>query len=345
MKVRGFYFTTMIGGTKRIALTPETILQRITAYDIFRFYVPNKDWSVNHAINSPFRKDKSPSFMIGNRGGTLFFIDYADGNVRGDCFQFVKNLYGLTSMNDVLLLIDRDFGLGLAGESTNTAVYKQIIAEYKQPEELGKRYCNIQVTPRAFNHEELAYWNEYHQNLQDLRDNNIFALNKVFMNKQLFTFKPTELKFGYYYNGHWKIYRPFSEKMYKWVPNNVPITTMEGLGNLSPDKDAFINKSKKDYMVVKKIIESSCAVQNEGLACFSEENVTYLKEHSRRQILSFDSDAPGVTNSQQITKIFDFDYMNVPREYLKEDIKDWAELARVKGMSTVEKIFKEKGLL
>lgn len=334
----------MIGGIKRVELTQETILQRISEYDIFRFYVPNKRWEVNHVMNSPLRKDDSPSFMIGNRGGSLFFIDFADGNTRGDCFQFVKSLYGLTSLNDVLILIDKDFGLGLSGESTNTAVYKKIVQEYKQPEDLGKRYTNIQVVPRKFTKEELAYWNEYHQDLQDLRDNNIFALNKVYLNKQLFSFKPTELKFGYYYNGFWKIYRPFTDKKLKWLPNNVPISTMEGLENIKGVDYAFVNKSKKDYMVVKKIIESTCAVQSENIACFSEENVAYLKTNSKRQILSFDSDVAGVENSQQITKLFDFDYMNVPRIYLNEGIKDWAELARVKGMSEVEKIFKDKGL-
>lgn len=334
----------MIGGPKKTELTIDTILQRISAYDVFRFYCPNKDWAVNHAMNSPFRKDNSPSFMIGNKGGSLYFVDFADSSTKGDCFQFVKTLYGLNSINDVLIKVDKDFGLGLSGESTNTAEYKQIVSEYKQPEELGKRYTNIQVVPRKFTHEELAYWNEYHQDIQDLRDNDVFSLNKVFLNKQLFSFKPTELKFGYYYNGFWKIYRPFADKKVKWMPNNVPITTMEGLSNLKPDKDAFINKSKKDYMVVKKILEHTCAVQNEGLGCFSEENVAYLRANSKRQILSFDSDLPGVTNSQQITKIFDFDYANVPRMYLP-DINDWAGLARAKGMNTVEQIFKDKGLI
>ncbi len=36
------------------------------------------------------------------------------------------------------------------------------------------------------------------------------------------------------------------------------------------------------------------------------------------------SDITGVTNSQQITKLFEFDYCNVPKTYLKEGIKDWS---------------------
>ena len=89
-------------------------------------------------------------------------------------------------------------------------------------------------------------------------------------------------------------------------------------------------------MVISKLYSCSCAVQNEGIGCFSEENVEYIKSNSKRQILSFDSDITGVTNSQQITKLFDFGYLNVPKRYLQEGIKDWADLARIKGMNSVE---------
>jgi DNA primase len=335
----------MIRGQKRLELTPETLFQRITQYDIFRFYMPNKDWKINQVTRSPFHEDKDPSFLIGNRGGNLTFIDFANTAWKGDCFTFVKLLYGLSSMNDVLMMIDKDFGLGLVNQSTNTSVYKQIKAEYKQPEELGKRYANVQVITKPFLKEELTYWGEYHQDIQDLRDNNIFSIKRVYLNKQIFSMKETDLRFGYYYDGHWKIYRPYVDKKVKWVPNNVPIYTMEGLENIKGCEYSFINKSKKDYMVVKKLLESTCAVQNEGIGCFTVENVKYLKENSKRQILSFDSDITGVANSQQITKMFDFDYCNVPREYLVHGIKDWADLAKKYGMAVVEKIFQSKGLI
>jgi hypothetical protein len=129
------------------------------------------------------------------------------------------------------------------------------------------------------------------------------------------------------------------------MPNNVPITTMDGLQDVEDCKIAFINKSKKDYMVMKKIFPCSCAVQNEGVGCFSHENVEYLKANSDQQILSFDCDVTGVQNSQQITKLFDFGYCNVPKKYLTEGIKDWADLAKIYGMKTVEQILKQKGIL
>jgi hypothetical protein len=333
----------MITGKKKTTLTPETILQRITEYDIFRWYMPDKSWKLNAVTYSPFRNENNPSFLIGNRYGKLSFVDFADGTKKGDCFTFVKLLYNLHTIDDVLKLIDRDFGLGISGMPTGE--YKKITAEYQQPEELGKRYSHIQVVTRPFTQEELAYWNLYYQDIQDLRDNNIYSIKKLYFNKQLFFLKDTELRFGYFYDGHWKIYRPFADRKNKWVPNNVPITMMDGLNDVKNCPVAFINKSKKDYMVMKKIFPCCCAVQNEGIGAFSPENVEYLKANSDRQILSFDSDVAGVTNSQQITKLFDFDYLNVPKKFLSEGIKDWADLAKDHGLQVIEDYLKEKQLL
>ena len=129
------------------------------------------------------------------------------------------------------------------------------------------------------------------------------------------------------------------------MPNNVPITAMDGKLDITNCDVAFINKSKKDYMVMKKVFPCCCAVQNESVGCFSEENVQFLKDNSKKQILSFDSDVPGVTNSQQITQLFGFDYCNVPKQFLKEGIKDWADLSRKYGLKLIEEILKEKRLL
>lgn len=331
----------MIKGNIREPLTVEAVLRRISQYDVFRYYMPNREWKLNKVTYSPFRNESHPSFLIGNRGGNVTFIDFADGK-KGDCFTFVKELFNISSMNDVLRKIDRDFGLGISEAPTKD--YKRITSEYQQPTEV-KRYSLIQVVTRKFTNRELSYWNDYHQSLEDLKNNNIYAVKKVYLNRQLFSIPEEEMVFGYFYDGYWKIYRPLSDRKNKWVPNNVPITTMDGKDDITNCKTAIITKSKKDYMVLKKVFPCVCAVQNESISCFSEENVLYLKNNSKRQILSFDSDVAGVTSSQQITKLFDFEYLNVPKEYLGEGIKDWADLANKYGLLAIEDYFKTKALI
>ena len=334
----------MITGERKTKLSMEAILSRISEYDIFRYYMPNHDWKINRVTYSPFRYENNPSFMIGNKRGYLMFIDYADTSKRGDCFNFVQMLHNLPSISDALKMIDKDFGLGLSS-GVITGEYKKIIANYKQPE-IEKRYSLIQVKVRKFTQTELDYWAQYHQDIQDLRDNNIYSIKELYLNKQRFPLAENELRFGYLYDGqYWKIYRPFAVKKHKWMPNNVPITAMDGKENIIDCNTAFINKSKKDYMVMKKIFPCSCAVQNEGLGCFSHEDVEFLKANSDRQILSFDADDVGVQNSKQITEMFDFEYLNVPRQYLAEGIKDWADLAKAHGLQAIEKYLKSKNLL
>lgn len=331
----------MIHGEKLKRLSIETILERISEYDIFKFYMPHGDWKLNQVTLSPFRNERHPSFLIGNRKGFLSYIDFGDTSYRGDCFNFVQQMFNI-SIEDALRKIDKDFGLGFYGESKD---YKAVTGAYKQPE-ITKRNTLIQVVTRKFTKEELDYWKQYHQDIEDLRANNIYSIKKLYFNKSLYSFPDNELKFGYLYDGgFWKVYRPFGDKKSKWSPNNVPITAMDGLEDVKYCRIAFINKSKKDYMVMKKVFPCCCAVQNEGIACFSPENVAYLKANSDIQILSFDSDVTGVKNSQQITKLFDFEYLNVPKKYLQEGIKDWADLAKVHGLKAIEEILKQKDLL
>ena len=333
----------MIQGKKRVKLTPDSILEKISEYDIYKMYMPHQNWKINVVTYSPFRNEKNPSFIIGYRGGALRFVDFGDSSKKGGCFNFVMTLFNV-SLNDALLMIDRDFDLGIVTASS-TKNYERIVADYAQPTATSKREYFIQVKTRKFTNEELAYWNGYYQDIDDLRANNVYSIDTVYLNKQKFPIKDSELRFGYLYEGHWKIYRPFADKKNKWMPNNVPITMMDGLDDIKDCDVAFINKSKKDYMVMKKIFPCCCAVQNEGMGCFSEENVEYLKENSERQILSFDADEVGVKNSQLITKKFDFEYCNVPKLYLGEGIKDWSDLAKVHGLKVIEQYLTQKELI
>ena len=99
----------MIKGKRKVELNIDTVLSRITPYDIFKYYMPTNNWAVNHVTTSPFRKDRNPSFMIGNRSGRLGFIDFGDGELKGDCFTFVRKMFSLDSLDITLKMIDYDF--------------------------------------------------------------------------------------------------------------------------------------------------------------------------------------------------------------------------------------------
>jgi hypothetical protein len=140
--------------------------------------------------------------------------------------------------------------------------------------------------------------------------------------------------FGYLYeNKYWKVYMPLEEKKSKWK-SNLPNTYMEGKENLNMFKKngelvdfVIITKSKKDRIIISKTIDIYCVnVQSENMFCFNEENVSFLKENTKTQILSFDNDSTGVANSIAISNRFGFKYLNIPRDSGAKDFADYAKL-------------------
>lgn len=340
----------MIKGTiSENRLTIDNILKMITPFDIYKYYLMNVGvmvFRINREMSSPYHKDDNPSFLISDRGGTLHHIDFTDTSKRGDCFQFVQDLYNIPSLPETLKVIDRDFGLGLSVRGSNVGAYRVITRGYEQPEVSNDKPTKIQIITRKYNRDELGYWNNFYQDIEDLKSENVYVPKKIYLDGKLYNIPLNEIAFAYLYEEKfWKIYRPFAPtKKEKWL-SNVPITCMDGKQNIQNCEMAFINKSKKDYLLMKKLIKTTCGVQNEGIACFSKENVDFLKSNSKRQILSFDNDEPGVKNSIQITGMFGFEYCNVPKLYLSEKITDWADLARWYGIKEVEDCLKKKKII
>ena len=174
----------MIKGTKRVILTKELILSKISSYDIFKFYMPNKDWQINVVSLSPFRNEKNPSFIIGPKGegGALLFIDFADTSLKGDAFTFVQKIHNVPTFYQTLVKIDKDFDLGFS-TGTTTRRYEKIIKSYSKPTIVAKDYSFIQVKTRKFTNEELLYWNDYYQDIEDLKREHIFVPKKIWINK------------------------------------------------------------------------------------------------------------------------------------------------------------------
>lgn len=334
----------MITGVRKKELTPESVLNLISEFDIYRLYMPDKDWKINQATTSPFRVDHNPSFSISNRNGQLHHIDFADSNYQGDCFEFVKQMFHITTLNDVLKKIDQDFGLGFYSNS-NPGEYKRIVKEYIQPEELGKRYSLIQVKTRKFTDTELLYWKDYYQDINDLRANNIYSIKELYLNRQRIMLEENELRFGYFYPelGCWKIYKPHSERKYKWI-SNVPLITTYGLNNLNKEYNTLIVDSLKDYLICRKVYNYVVQVQNESLASFSEETVNYIKQNSREVFYGGDSDSAGKQASYAITQAFGFIHINPPDRLLPQG-KDWGEWCKLEGLEVIREHFIKKGLI
>jgi hypothetical protein len=171
----------------------------------------------------------------------------------------------------------------------------------------------------------------------------VYSIDTVYLNKKKFPILDSELRFGYLYEGHWKIYVPYTtNKRGKWL-SNVPLATAKGLENLKPDKNTLICKSLKDYMVCKKVYPHVCHIQNESTAALSEEVVEFIKNNSKEVFYGGDSDVPGKKASFDITESFGFRHINPPDDLLPE-VKDFADWAKLEGLEVIRLHFRKKDL-
>lgn len=333
----------MIKGHKREELSADNILAKVSELLIYRHYFGQ--FELNETTYNHLRGEDTsscPSFIISNRYGHLHHKDFAMGDDwSGNCFKLVQQIHGC-SYNEALKIIDRDLGLGILPEH-NSGIYRKLKKELKVPDEISKRYSLIQVVTRKFTKEELSYWQEYGQSLEDLKANHIYSIKEMYLNKKRHPL--ADLRFGYLYDGYWKIYSPYEDKKRKWI-SNVPLTMTRGLNNLSPDKNTLICKSLKDYMVCRKVYSNVCHVQNESKSAFSEETVKFIKANSKDVFYGGDSDDPGKKASYEITRSFGFKHINPPDNLLCEyNAKDFADWARCEGLDAIEKHFKLKKLI
>ena len=333
----------MIRGNIKLELSVDTILSKISAYDIYRFYFG--DFKINEVTYNHLRGEKggTPSFVIGNKGkhGELRHMDFSSSSWRGDCFDLVRSIYNC-SLWEACVKIDQDFGLGI--HSTPLRDYKKIVSKYSQPEELGKRYSLIQVVTRKFTKEELAYWEEYHITPEELKSNHIYSIKELYINKSRYALSNDVLRFGYLIcGGYWKIYFPHESKKRKWL-SNVPLTTIYGLENIDKDHNTLIVDSLKDMIVCKKIYNHVIQVQNESLSCISKEDAEYITANSKEVFVGFDADEAGKLASRLVTGTYGWKHINPPDYLLQECCKDWADWAKHKGIQEIHKHFLEKGL-
>jgi len=337
-----------IKGKKKIELTKESILERCSVYDIYRhFFGP---FNINEVTCNHLRGDTSPSFIIGNKYGELSHHDWGSLYWRGNCFNLVMQKYSC-DYNTALKLIDKELNLGILSQKVNGYEPKTWI----EPKEIiVKNPPLIQVTTRKPTKEELNYWAQYGIGLEDLKRENIFFPKTIFRNKK--KIPNSIMTFCYFYPeiSKIKIYRPLAPKRTKNTPfwlwkwdTNLPFQTCENLNNLKDCKYSFVTKSKKDRIVLSKILELDCIVnvQAEDPACISEETLLTLRQKSEKQVTIFDSDTTGKKSSMWLTNEYGFLHCNVPNKYLQEGIKDFADLFRAHGKEPIIEHFKQKGYI
>lgn len=327
----------------------DLIFEKVSQEQIFRFYYPYK-FTLNQRCLSCFQKENNPSMIIGTKSqsGDVVFKCFNSSH-KGDCINFVMQMFNLDYL-DSLEKIAEDFGLK---ESSNIK-YEQIIKELPKTTIIKqKKAPDIVVSTRSFNSDELNYWNDYYQDISDLKRENIYVPKKIWINKNPIYLKVSELTFCYYYpeNDKWKIYKPRASKEKKWFTNQ-SFQHIENLDKIQGCKIGIATKSRKDSLILKKALGIDCVVvtQAEDFNCWTPETVEKFKKGCKIPYCSADNDLKGNAYSWSMTNNYQFKHVNVP--YNIPDLRkpgsfcsDWADLARDYGIEHVYNHFVKKSII
>jgi len=321
---------------KKEPVSLQLIYSRISDYDIYRYEIGN--FTINHAFCNPLRKDNNPSFVIYmNESGQLRHKDFADSSYSGSGIEFVQQKYGL-SIGDAMKKIAKNFGL----LEQDNKIYKEVLSTYTKPVMDIKRYTFIQINPRKWEQRDADYWKQFGITVDELKNEKVYPLKELFINRKREQFPQSELVYAYQYESGFKIYFPQREKGERWK-SNIKTSIVENIKILQELDPAvvLITKSKKDRLVLSRYFPYVMNVQNESRSCFTPEFVEMLK--GRDVWINYDSDEAGVKNCTNITSEFGYKYINVPKNYLP--IKDFADLYKEHGEEEVIKVLKQKNLI
>lgn len=336
----------MVVGRERELLTAESILSKVTDYDIYRYFV-GEEFPTGRTMHSPMpgRKDNHPSFLIGNRGGKYYHRDFADSRYSGNCFQFVMQKEMLPNYYSALVKIDKEMGLGIKCDVPESFI-KPVFVQPTIENESSHALFQVGYSAR-YTDQEKAYWQQYYITPKELEENGIFGIRWYMINRQRQSMKKDELTFGYKGEevGQWKIYRPDACKRRKWF-TNFPGQYVEGLKEVRKAESGIITKSRKDRIVLNKFLPQVVSTQNEMSDAFSDEASDLIGECWDKAFVGWDGDDPGIKATSFLRDKYPWiDDISLREMYLNEGITDYGDLIKSHGPQGVENFLVKNRIL
>ena len=287
-------------------LSVDNILEKITEYDIFKYYIESFE-KPGKKFCSELRADKNPSCSIKvMASGKAVYRDWATGEVY-DCFKYVQQKYSL-KYHECLRVVSNDFNLGLSSGDIELKKTKAIIGEHfkKQPKYSD---TSIKIVSIPFTSIGKSYWECYGISENVLNKYQVKQISHYYINTSLITIPKKEIAFAYSFGNYkYKILRPSGNK-WKLI-SNVSSSIVQGLKQLEECGDTlFITKSLKDVMVLHSLGFDAIAPQSEN-TIIPLKIIVYLKSCWRRIIIYYDNDDPGITASKEHSELYKVGYVH-----------------------------------
>lgn len=290
-------------------ITLDWILSKVTEYDIYAKYIGQ--FKVGMIYNSPFRKDKNPSFGIyySKRTKQLLFKDHGTGEC-GNVIKFVSLFTGKTEYNDILSDIVDKLNI-----TNNTKLVSS--KQYIPPTETV-----IGVVRQEFTDVDINYWKQFNISINTLKKFNVNSIKYYLCNGIVKgTYKRENPMYAYKVYNNFKIYRPLADKYTKWR-NNLTDYDIQGYEQL-PQKGniLFITKSMKDVMCLHEMGYPAVSPSSES-TFLPKDVLEQLKTRFKRIIILFDRDTAGVKRSRKLSRETGLEAMFINKKFKAKDVSD-----------------------
>lgn len=290
-------------------ITLDWILSKVTEYDIYAKYIGQ--FKVGMIYNSPFRKDKNPSFGIYYSKCTkqLLFKDHGTGEC-GNVIKFVSLFTGKTEYNDILSDIVDKLNI-----TNNTKLVSS--KQYIPPTETV-----IGVVRQEFTDVDINYWKQFNISINTLKKFNVNSIKYYLCNGIVKgTYKRENPMYAYKVYNNFKIYRPLADKYTKWR-NNLTDYDIQGYEQLPQKGDIlFITKSMKDVMCLHEMGYPAVSPSSES-TFLPKDVLEQLKTRFKRIIILFDRDVAGVKRSRKLSRETGLEAIFINKKFKAKDVSD-----------------------
>lgn len=290
-------------------ITLDWILSKVTEYDIYAKYIGQ--FKVGMIYNSPFRKDKNPSFGIyySKRTKQLLFKDHGTGEC-GNVIKFVSLFTGKTEYNDILSDIVDKLNI-----TNNTKLVSS--KQYIPPTETV-----IGVVRQEFTDVDINYWKQFNISINTLKKFNVNSIKYYLCNGIVKgTYKRENPMYAYKVYNNFKIYRPLADKYTKWR-NNLTDYDIQGYEQLPQKGDIlFITKSMKDVMCLHEMGYPAVSPSSES-TFLPKDVLEQLKTRFKRIIILFDRDTAGVKRSRKLSRETGLEAIFINKKFKAKDVSD-----------------------
>lgn len=320
------YDTTKIND--KVSVTLDYILSKVTEHDIYSAYIGN--FKIGMIYNSPFRKDKNPSFgcFYSRTSKQLMFKDHGTGDC-GNVIKFVSLYTGLTNYSDIL----------------NNIVSKLKITENTQLDS-SKQYIPstetvIGVVRQEFTETDINYWQQFNIQVSTLKKFGVSSIKYYLCNGIVKSiYKTDNPMYAYKVYNNFKIYKPLADRYTKWR-NNLSEYDIQGFKQLPKTGDILIiTKSMKDVMCLYEMGIAAISPSSES-TFIPDKVLEQLKKRFKRIIILFDRDNAGVRYLRKMSLKTGLEGLLVHKKYKAKDISD---AIVVNGFKTIKNwIYAETG--